>query len=547
MIDEQVFGTNRPPLSDKFYKLDGCHPDASNSISGNRSPNKFRFNLQINDVLVDWENLVDWEAAQELKAVEIYRKLVTRGYEMRVVSATMRGNTGKEVDVVGVVSCFNGAAGQRVAQFMVTDDPNRLPQEFEAMPEGCPNFVSETRSKTGVRCLGDDIVDTSGCDPQLKDRYETKYARLRDWYQEDKSTFDGIVHDGKLRYNSMVGIGFLWCVNQEQTLREPFQQCLAGEWAAACLEEHKHIDRQQRSEDVDHGKIDSAVNQLCDGFVEESLHCTECSHCVRGRARSECCASENHCDDNHICANNFCIEAFPSSFLTLVLGWFGEDIYGFSVEGPLVSSGPIERIPSSFSENAVAFVFDTTASPGGFFNYVVTLKSHTGHVPDSWSLYAYEDGDMSIVVSGRTGSASGTYEYGSRPPSTSPSTDAPSLSPSTDMPSLRPSTGTPSAGPTKATPFPRPTMRPTRVAPSDRPSTQAPAATSGPLPTPAPSQSLTPSVTSLPTAETPSPSASLVLTAFRLSVEKLRRPPSLRSVSASASSANKKLSYKTRR
>ena len=78
---------------------------------------------------------------------------------------------------------------------MTTDDLSRRRRQFGPMPEGCPNCMNETVSNVSAGCLEDEAVDTSGCEPDLQERYRNDYARIeRPWYVTDKSTFDEIVY-----------------------------------------------------------------------------------------------------------------------------------------------------------------------------------------------------------------------------------------------------------------------------------------------------------------------------------------------------------------
>ena len=271
-VDRKVFGPDIPSLSQPIYRLNACHANAERLIFGNRVPNEYPFHLEIHSILRSWEE------AQQLKAMNISKDLV--GYEMEVVNATMNGNaTSQGVDVVGIVSCYFDADRQWVAQFMVTDDLSRRRRQFGPMPKDCPNFMNETVSNVSASCLEDEVVDTSGCDLDLQERYRNDYAKIeRPWYVTDKSRFDKIVDDAKWRYSAMVGIGVLNCTlaNNKLIRGEPFTQCLAEKWTDACQEELEYIEQQISHEAIDHGKIVREVEKLCGVFTEEALGCTKC-------------------------------------------------------------------------------------------------------------------------------------------------------------------------------------------------------------------------------------------------------------------------------
>ena len=169
------------------------------------------------------------------------------------------------------------------------------------------------------------------------------------------------------------------------------------------------------------------ADQLCATSISEVLTCATCATCILGMAGTDCCDAAD-CATG-VCGNNFCVDS-PSNggTPTFVLGWYGDDVYSLSVAGPIASlTVPIAsltstvNIPSFVSENAIAIPFDSIAVPGGSYGYTDTLISVGTDVVDPWALYVFEDGEMTIATSGQTGSASGTFEYGGRVPSVSPS------------------------------------------------------------------------------------------------------------------------------
>ena len=516
-VDAQVFGTDAPTRDSFNYTLDSCHPNATGLVLGNRAHGEYRFELHIISVLFSWRD------AQELRHSDVYNKLIRWGYEMRVVNASMVGNTGVEVPVIGIVTCYAGAEGR--SQFMVTDEETRLRKEFPPFPEGCPNFIAETLPNVSASCLGDKIVDDSACDNDLESKYHTSFNQLKDDYNVLKSGFDSFVREAKWRYNAMVGVGFLWCTFHEQRLGEPFVPCLTDEWNRACDEEEVYINDETHEHRRKYNASVFAMDWLCSKSVGDVIDCTKCASCMLELEGAECCA-ESHCNENAVCGNNFCVNTLPDdATLIFVLGWFGDDVYELAVAGPAPSSEKVVNIPAGVSENAIAIVLNTTASPHGFYDYQVTLNFEKGGVTDPWTLYVLEDGAMSTVASGRGGEAS-TYEYGTRHPSPSPSavpTHPPSFHPTATAPSSSPSTSSPSPSPSESPSTPFPTAAPSTAAPSPKPTTRAPVAT-GPLPTQIPSQSVEPSQSAEPSFESASPPSSA---ASLLSKEsRLRRSPS---------------------
>ena len=270
-VDRQIYGPDIPSLSEPIYRLDidACHANATGSIFGNQAINEYQFHLEIHSVLFSWEK------AQDDLAEYLSEDLVALGYEMKVVNATMNGNTGQGVDAVGIENCFD-ADDQRVSQFMVTDDLSRRRRQFGPMPEGCPNFMNETVSNVSAGCLDDEVVDTSGCDPDLKELYRNNYAKIESWYVTLKLRFDEIMYQAKLRYSGVVGIGFLDCTLGKLIRGEPFIQCLAEKLTDACQKELECIERQITREAADYGDIVRTVDDLCGVFTEEALGCTKC-------------------------------------------------------------------------------------------------------------------------------------------------------------------------------------------------------------------------------------------------------------------------------
>ena len=162
------------------------------------------------------------------------------------------------------------------------------------------------------------------------------------------------------------------------------------------------------------------ADQLCATSISEVLTCATCATCILGMAGTDCCDAAD-CATG-VCGNNFCVDS-PSNggTPTFVLGWYGDDVYSLSVADPIASLTSTVNIPSFVSENAIATPFDSIAAPGGSYGDTVTLISVRTDVVDPWALYVFEDGEMTIVISGQTGSASGIFEYGGRVPSVSPS------------------------------------------------------------------------------------------------------------------------------
>ena len=162
------------------------------------------------------------------------------------------------------------------------------------------------------------------------------------------------------------------------------------------------------------------ADQLCATSISEVLTFATCATCILGMAGTDCCDAAD-CATG-VCGNNFCVDS-PSNggTPTFVLGWYGDDVYSLSVADPIASLTSTVNIPSFVSENAIAIPFDSIAAPGGSYGYTVTLISVRTDVVDPWALYVFEDGEMTIVISGQTGSASGIFEYGGRVPSVSPS------------------------------------------------------------------------------------------------------------------------------
>ena len=297
---------------------------------------------------------------------------------------------------------------------MVTDEETRLRVEYPPFPEGCPNFIAETLPNISASCIGDKIVDDSDCDNDLESKYHTYFNALKDNYNLWKSRFDSIVREAKLRYNALVGFGFLWCTFHEQRLGEPFVPCLAHEWNRACVEEGEYIDFETVEYRRQYEMFVFVLDILCSNFVAEVIDCTKCVSCMLDLAYAECCA-ESHCNENAVCGNNFCVNTLPDgAALIFVLGWFGDDVYELSVAGPVSSSETVVNIPRGVSENAIAIVFDTTGSSHGFYDYQITLNLEKGEVTDPWTLYVFEDGAMSTLVASGRGNEASVYECGTR-------------------------------------------------------------------------------------------------------------------------------------